>query len=225
MRLQELIDFEPRKSTKTRLGYNDRTLDATDASKIGGGAFGSAYDTKSNKRLNQVTKLGRVAGFDDNSNIVSRSDIRNDGYLSYLKSVQEYNEERSPNPYFPVIHDLKIMKDAHGKLHYRANLEKLVPFFSDKVVQNEELMNSLYERMFGETYSDDRPIADAMALKLTRGLDNPDIITDKKLRSALALINKILETNPKFMDDMHGNNIMWRITGTMPQLVILDPIA
>ncbi len=153
--------------------------------------------------------------------------LKNDGYLTYLKAVQNYNKERKPNPYFPVVHDLKIFKDTDGKIHYRANLEKLIPYTSSKIIENKDLIESLYERMFGETinYNPDTFDVNIIRLKLIRGLDNPMIIADPQLRAALALINEILESNPRFIEDLHTNNLMWRITGTMPQLVLLDPIV
>ncbi len=230
MRLYEIIDFTPRKSQSRNADYISNLDDKTSAKPIGKGAFGTGYQTDSNKRLNQVTKLGRAGGFDDYSQPIQLKDLKNDGYITYLKYIQDYNEEEGKtNPYFPVVHDLKIFKDKDGKIHYRANLEKLIPFTSPKIVGNEDLITSLYEHMFGTTINlegrDIDEIADIIRLKLVRGLDNPMVIADPELRTALACISEILESNSRFVDDLHGNNLMWRITGTMPHLVILDPVA
>ena len=51
MRLYELIDYEPKKSNITAHTNMSRILNKTRGQEVGGGAFGSVYDTQSNKRL------------------------------------------------------------------------------------------------------------------------------------------------------------------------------
>jgi hypothetical protein len=51
-------------------------------------------------------------------------------------------------------------------------------------------------------------------------------IKDPELREALDFISKVQsEGKRKFTMDLHSGNIMWRITGNRPQLVIMDPLA
>ena len=235
MRLRELIDFEPKQSKQGIGDYSRRTQRAIKPKHIGSGSFGAAYATDSPKRLNQITKIGKAAEFDDNSRITPVDKIEKDGYLSWLSMVDYYKKQGSDNPYFPVIHDLKIMKGPDNKLHYRVNMEKLIPFLSPKVLGNEDLMSSLCDNMFGkdiknkEDYEDSSELAeiygDLIRYELRRGLKNAGAVKDEDLREALLVIKDVMNDNPRFTEDLHSGNIMWRITGHIPQLVLVDPIA
>lgn len=220
MKLYELINFDPIKSTTNNIVYNNRLRTDLKSKTLGSGSFGIVHDVGSGKRLNQVTKIGKG----ETINSEPAKDVENDGYLSYLRAVYDSG---SSNPYFPRIHDLKIMRSKTEALTYRVNLEKLVEFNSDKIIGNEDLMQSIYEDMFGDTrirFGDS--ITSAIKSNLEGALMGKfESIKDPELLSALKLIYRVLKSNPGFVADIHSGNIMWRITGTRPQLVIVDPIA
>lgn len=222
MRLYELIDYEPKKSNITAHTNMSRILNKTRGQEVGGGAFGSVYDTQSNKRLNQVTKVGNAGSVMSDK---PAANIKQDGWLSYMQAVHRAQQHGEQNPYFPIMHDLHIRRAANGKLSYSANLQKLIPINSPKLTSNIELMQAVYERMFGvecpfNTWLDIlHKILDN--IKMGENLSDPDLI------SAMKLINSVIDASGDayFIKDMHEGNIMWRLTGTMPHLVIIDPIA
>lgn len=230
MRLYELIDFKPKSSNQSIGTYSSRVQQATKPVHLGTGSFGVAYGTNSPKRLNQITKIGKAASM-PGGRIIPTDEIKNDGYLSWLSTVGEYRKKGSNNPYFPRIDDLKIMKDATGKLHYRVNMEKLYDFRYMPILDNVDLMSSLCNKMFGEDVKNpDHEVgysqyADLIQRNLREGTKHPSEIKDENLKQALSIIRSLLDSNNDFMEDMHSGNIMWRITGTIPQLVIVDPIA
>ncbi len=226
MRLDELINFDP-KSSKHDIGSYGYKLDTkTRAEPVGSGSFGTAYDTKSNKRLNQVTKVGKAATFQKGpTRLAPVKSIEDDGYLAYISAVQKIQQGEHNNPYFPVVHDLKIRKNAEGHLSYKIDLEKLYNFETPKIIESDEVMKALCDRMFAIESPDDG-FADHILYCLRTAKKNPRIIQDENLNDALRLIYEIVEQrNGIYILDLSEGNIMWRITGTIPQLVIIDPIA
>lgn len=228
MRLYELIDFEPKPSNQSAVSYSQRLRKATNPKHVGSGSFGSAYATDSPKRLNQITKIGKAASMPD-GRVIPADKIGDDGYLSWLSMVDHYKKQGADNPYFPIIHDLKIMRGNDGKLHYRVNMERLVPFKTPKILGNEDLMSSLCNNMFGKDIQDRYDILSEyeslITYQLRRGLKNANAVKDEDLREALLVIKDVMNENPEFSEDLHSSNIMWRITGTIPQLVLVDPLA
>ena len=232
MKLYELINFEPKQSSQDRVNYSQKVRAKTNAKSLGAGAFGAAYDINSNKRLNQVTKIGRVGKFNALYDIVDAKTVDEDGYLIYLKEVYELQQGGTHNPYFPRIHDLTIRQNPDGTMMYRVNLEKLYPLYTPKLIDNEDLMKSLCNGMFNLDYElpDNFSVTELIAKKLNIcGKYNGKAIRDPNLNQALTIIHRLIQegnTNGGRLSlDLHGGNIMWRITGTMPQLVLLDPIA
>lgn len=217
MRLYELIDFEPKKSKQTRWSQDYKTASGTKSKELGQGSFGTAYDIDSPKRLNQVTKVGQGGNLRD----AGVDNIAEDGYLMYLKCVYDYEQAGNSNPYFPRIHDLKIRKNEHdGAISYRANIEKLYEYETEKIEGNEDLMLAMYDHMFHRT--DDHPDI-IHALNMVR-YGKHNIIKDPELKEAIIIIDGIIEKG-NFSCDLYPQNLMWRITGTMPHLVFTDPIA
>jgi hypothetical protein len=50
-------------------------------------------------------------------------------------------------------------------------------------------------------------------------------IQDPLLRQALRVVRAIKSRSKKYVSvDIHSSNIMWRLAGTMPQLVLTDPL-
>ena len=222
MRLYEIISFEPKSSNQNRYSYTDR-LKKAGAAELGGGCFGQALQGKSGKRLNQIAKVGRagtISTMTDNP--------KEDAYLSYIRAVQDFEENGGHNLYFPKIHDLKILKTKDDTIDYRANIEKLVNFHSPRIVENEDLMKSLYQYMFKTQESPYGGNAEQMIDNMRWALKSYsfDRIRDPKLVEALKLIADVRDNGPRtFNEDFHSGNFMWRITGTMPHLVILDPLS
>lgn len=222
MKLYELIDFEPKLSKHSALDNKDRIRKNTGADQVGNGVFGTAFDTQSNKRLNQVTKVGKTGSI-MTGKVATK--VEEDGWLVWMQAVHRAQQRGDHNPYFPIMDDLHIRKDKNGLLSYTANLHKLLPFETEKLTSNMDLMVSLREHMFGPTdieFSDGR---DAMHNILFH-LNQTSSAVDRNLAAALNMVDQIIYTSREdLIKDIHRGNVMWRITGTMPQLVIVDPIA
>jgi hypothetical protein len=188
---------------------------------LGSGVFGTAYDIGSNKRLNQVTKVGRTG--DPDSKKSTATEVEQDGFLVYLKSIQ-----RSNNPYFPEIHDLKITRSTEDStLSYVVNMRRLIPFYSEKIAGNDDLMRSLYSDMFyGQEYGyyNPRNPAGSILKTLEQASKMPELVKDERLGAALKVIST-LASKYDFNTDLHAGNVMWKITGNRPQLILLDPLA
>ena len=222
MKLYELIDFTPKLSKHDASDNRNRLRKNTNADSVGSGAFGTAYDTKSNKRLNQVTKIGRTGSI-MTGKVATR--VEEDGWLAWMQAVHRAQKRGENNPYFPIMDDLHIRKDKDGVLSYTANLHKLLPFHTEKLTSNIDLMASLREHMFGPTdikFSDGRDAAQNILFHLNQ----TSSAVDRDLAAALNMVDQLIYTSSDdFMKDIHSGNVMWRMTGTMPQLVIVDPIA
>ncbi len=220
MRLYELIDFNPKKSNKFNVDYKNKVEKNWNTNIKGQGSFGTVYNTGSQKRLNQVIKVGTAAQLIDGK-MLKVADLQKDGYLTYLYNIDKSGKG---NPYFPVVHDLKVMRDPNGNIHYRANIEKLIDFQSQLIIKNAELMEALTDSMFGYSYTGDQP-ALFIIKRLEAAYRDPSLVKDPKLSAALDLIANVVSSNPSFIYDMYSSNVMWRMTGNIPQLVLSDPIA
>lgn len=209
MKIFEVIDFEPRKTTQSVSNnirpskINNINLNDTNA-----GSYSSVYMPSSQKRLNQIIKISKKHKFDN-------------AYVLYLKMIDDFNKNGGNNPYFPVIHDLKIYHDDKDNLQFNVKMERLFRFQNLKIYDNEDLINSLKEMMFGST---DESIHTYLVEYLySEGTEG--FIKDKKLKQALDMIIRLKINNDEINYDLHKGNLMWRITGNMPQLVITDPLA
>jgi hypothetical protein len=226
MKLYELIDFEPKQSKHGAHDAKNKITTKTNAKFIGAGAFGAAYDTQSNKRLNQITKVGRTGGIMTGKHAQR---VEQDGWLAYMHAVHNAQQHGKNNPYFPLMDDLRIRKDAKGELTYSANLHKLIPLDTAKLTSNIELMKSVYERMFGTEcpYNEWDLIRESMI----NNLQSSNNLADPALKTVMNMIDSIIDrsgggnSDSELIKDIHKGNVMWRMTGTMLQLVIVDPIA
>lgn len=215
MRLDEISsdDFIPKDSIfgkYKRIGRLKKIPGTQDPS---GGRHSRILDVPGTKRLNQVVKVASTGPI---QTMKDAKDISEDGYLSYIKAVYDYEQKGGQNPYFPRIHNLKIYKN-NGKISYRANIEKLIKYadLNDKLT-----LMSLSEHMF---FVVTPQIAVVIELAIETGIYNN--IKDEKLIEAIKMIRKIIDSYEPFYNDATSYNLMWRITGNMPQLVILDPIG
>lgn len=220
MKLYELFSLDPKNTNRDLDSHNNKSF-WTDHDNIGQGAFSKVKKFNSPKRLNQVKKTGRAANFTGGK--LTDTNQETDGYLSYIKMVSK----NPNNPYFPKVHKLQVKKGPDGKIYYDADLEKLLPYNTPKIIDNYDLMNSLKEYMFDFSKSINSMLEEySLADLMSYSLNNPQIIRDQNLDDALEKIREIISnSNGLLGDDVSYQNMMWRITGNMPQLVITDPIA
>ena len=210
MKIYEVIDFEPH-DTNRPLYRSSHNIQNKGYMSLGNpGAFGDAfYNPNLPKRLNQVVKVGMAGKLIKGKDLIEPvKNIENDGYLYWIKATRHLN-----NRFVPVVHDLRISRGKDGNLSYVIKLEKLYKYIEIDYEVNDHIGSMLFKN-----YNHD--IIDSLHLSLTY----PEIILNNELKQAIRFIQYIAKKK-NFKIDMHMGNIMWRITGTMPQLVIVDPLA
>jgi len=221
MKLYELISFDPVQTKRSTSDFMNKFRDRPEFKDIGVGSFGRAMQVDRPKRLNQITKIG-VAGKIGRKGIDKVDDPSKDGYLSYLKMVHKIEQDGGYNPYFPRIESLRIKKSKNGEIHYHTDLEKLYPYKTSKIIQNQELMSSLKDEMFHITKHNEDYDLSMLVMVACDG--ERSWIKDPELAKAVSLIDKVAAKG-HFRWDMGTNNMMWRITGNRPQIVITDPLV
>lgn len=224
MRLFELIDYEIKDTDRSYKNTKDKVVSVSDP--LGSGHFSKVYKHDSPKRLNQVTKVGK-AGSVGIGSPKRTDDLTKDGYLSYITMVNEFQKSGGQNPFFPNINKLKIYRDDEG-LHYTINLEKLYDIKTPKIFNNHELMNSMKEELLNvEEFKWMEDINLASCFLYVTDMPTRDMIDaakDESLKEALKLIDDVKRKHGLEWD-LGPQNVMWRMTGTRPQVVITDPLA
>jgi hypothetical protein len=216
MRLFEIINFEPKNTNQTHQQRVSRASDKSNSVNQGIGHFARVDKYDSPKRLNQVRKSG-VAGQIGCSRPHPVKDPSEDGYLSYIKMVVEDN---SQNPYFPRVYNVKTFRSPEGDIYYDVDLEKLVEF--NRLKNNTELFNSIKEHLFKDSPSVEENTLDYLLMNAAEG--QRFFIKDPVLLDAMNKIDQVAKTHYHNWD-LSQSNMMWRMTGTMPQLVLTDPLA
>lgn len=235
MRLFELINFEPKDSPRDAKHRSNRVI--TPSSKIiGKGHFATAHEYNSEKRQGEIRKQGR-AGKPGSRKAGPKptGKITGDAYLSYLKMIYDFEQKGGQNPFFPVITNLSIFRAMDGTLDYKADLQKLVELTSDKISDNEPVMKHVFKSLFNDDQRPseyDRGELDALSImrELRIGImdgipnGNFDLIRNPDLKSALSMTRDLAKKH-RFTWDIHAGNLMWRITGNIPQLVLTDILS
>jgi hypothetical protein len=161
---------------------------------------------------------------------VTRLGPKKDGAGFYLKAVHQAGLHN--NPYLPR---LLARPKVSGNVQ-TAVIERLLPFNTPKIAGNRELMMSLWDNWFkyqppghllnatDKVFA--REIGDSVSMILNDAVSRGQYasIKDDDLIAALQFIQQLMEQH-KLEEDIHSENIMWRMTGNMPQMVITDPLT
>lgn len=172
---------------------------------------------------------------DDNHDRVIRVALSNDPHSIFVDAAM-----RSRNPYLPKF----FSKTATTHEHH-VTMERLYPF-ADYRIATHEIIQSQLRRWFIASVA--RELLDEINLDISEyGEENADkmagaqvarvfgdvmdgtlplsVIADEQLQAAIVLVQKVLRDNPNLAHDMYWFNMMWRMTGSMPHLVITDPVT
>jgi hypothetical protein len=210
-------------------------LDAyADTTPMGHGANSFVYKADDEQQLNTVQRVSSIRKGDD------------EGYHAYAQFLID-NPKLKSNPYFPKIHAVDKYDDTEIAEY---TIEHLYPFNSPKI-GHEDMLMAVCRKMFTPKAVDEvkemaeedrdrykhmdpsnhifnaiaRTISGCVAMD-TRFTERnlATHIKDPKLAEAIRVISQVMASNRRAGKDMHAGNYMWRITGTMPQLVITDPL-
>lgn len=239
MLLKEIAPMPPVKDVKLTRQQTLNRLEKAGGIHLGGGSFGDVY------AFDKPTKANTVFKYFSLSN-------ENDGYLAFLRTFI-HDQRRLNNPYLPRIYSLKLFKEPMDpdsesenekkeQLFGRVEMERLVEI-EDPRFLDVNLLKSLYEQMFygsipsirsRQTQEDkDAVLANNILLEIVHNIkralraDDPSAlikIKDPDLKNAIRYIKTAAARFSSYVD-LHPGNVMWRITGTRPQLVITDPLV
>jgi hypothetical protein len=117
------------------------------------------------------------------------------------------------NPFFPRIYKAKIYKDEENLYALRVEMEKLISLYDPKMIDTAPHIFRQLGLSFGSHDRNDwnNP---AYVKDVIESTNNP------KFAEALRILSPYFQ---KFSSDLHKKNMMVRLTGSGPQLVITDP--
>jgi len=148
---------------------------------------------------------------------------RNDSYVNFIRLITEHQN----NPFFPRIYSAKMHKmpdSAETSMSYRLIMvmEKL------HELDDERLMDAAEENLvrlgIPPEYIRDANNSDKMSVFFAspeRRRDLAQNTNNPQFKEAIELLEPYFEA---FGQDMHSGNAMIRLTGSGPQIVIIDPL-
>lgn len=164
--------------------------------------------------------VGRKEDPHEMDNIERISD-EEDGTALYLKTIAE-TPELAKNPFFPRVRQQRTENGVTTAI-----VERLVPFTSDKM-NSIPMLQAVWEDLFNAELPPDDELYEELTKRIEYtlrknriGQEIRDDIKNPQFKQAI----EWLHTNRLGTADLHDGNIMWRITGNRPQLVITDPFS
>jgi hypothetical protein len=182
---------------------------------VGSGMSAYVYKNNNSDELNQVSRLSAKA----------------DPTSKYLMLIHG-NAELQNNPFLPRVREIK----NPSKKTVDIQMERLYPMLTPLLVDDEDqlMLQAVWDRYlaapypigFGRDAITPKDVIIALVNKIhTAVLENHyRYIKDSDLVLALKFIREFMLKHSGH-PDIHYKNVMWRITGSMPQLVITDPLS
>lgn len=178
---------------------------------VGAGLNAYVHKTDNQHSLDQVH---RTANPDEGTNV----------YLNFLRTHPKlYN-----NTFFPRVKDMRT--SSHDTV--TMDIERLHPFTTPGLGDNIKLLTSLWQQYFrwrlpGRARTNDEEYIDDLRWSFLQNLrdavSSGSGVIDPQLMQAHHVISHIKYKYHQTVD-IHANNIIWRLTGVGPQLVITDPL-
>lgn len=203
------------------------TKKQTDTSRFKDARDRGVRDDYTDRGVKTAGYYGKVVSTGDPHTVNKRnfvaSDKDNDGYLTYIRAIVD-NKLYETNPYAPRVYDIKTIEDSRGMLKFDIKLETLHPLDNIEHDILWMLMDKIVDRSIAQTYdrySSPRITIGVVLRELCKGKLKT---TDRHLNEICELIRNVIKNNPNLELDMHGGNIMVRMS-PYPQLVITDPIS
>lgn len=149
---------------------------------------------------------------------VERISTEQDGNAIFLAAIHDTPQIQA-NPFLPRVRARRTV-DGFAFIV----VERLQPFTSERIM-HEEWFSSWWEQHMliplGDHYYPD------LESIFYEAIEHEDVarktIRDPQLHQALKFIRAVSERFTLTVD-IHDANMMWRVTGTMPQLVFTDPL-
>lgn len=223
MKLVEIYDFNDsylnKRGPKSVAAAAREMIKRPDHEPVGSGASAYVGRSTSPSEMDRVERVGP----------------KKDPTAVYLAAISK-DPSAYDNPYLPRV----LQKPRTSGNVQAVQMERLYPFDTPKIAGNVPLMLSLWKYWFSEPIPPSLQLCDAdspddfaktfaefVAFAIDRAIDHGavDEIRDPALVKAIQFIRRLMAKGAGYTADVHYANIMWRITGTMPQLVITDPLT
>lgn len=220
MRLNEI-----EKELKVRSGpglraSQKKALAVPGAEKLGSGFYGKTYTVPGD--VEKVVKYSRLQGrsWDD------------DGYYRYVTGLRDAKRVSRNNPFLPQIYSVKRLKSPRGIPYLETVMEKLYSFDS----LSDDQAKDVLEKLAGEHLSTEikpfgnwkKTLVDVVK-QFVVFPDNEVEVEDKTFyinnKEFINAVVILLKYSADFKPDIHGGNLMFRMTPTGPQLVLSDPLS
>jgi hypothetical protein len=173
---------------------------------MGQGTQGKAYLHPS--RPNSIIKTADV------------EDPETDSYVDFIKLSMKHQN----NPFFPKIYNAKIVANKDN-IQYPytliVNMEKLQPLRDSKV---SDVAKEMLERLGFPHHVAQIPDRDHLFYYMNSSSNRAELANNTKnpqFKEALELLEPYIKY---FHHDLHADNLMVRLTGSGPQIVIIDPL-
>ena len=165
----------------------------------------------------------------DPNKVIKTSEIyhenpEKDEYVQFIKLILDHQD----NPFFPRIHKAKLVYNNRTDTYELvAVMEKLVSLRNEKIRDVAEHLFNQMDIKVEDAVVHERDKEDFRWLfdwfkdpenrkKIVQHSKNP------QFKQAMKLLEPYIQ---KYGQDLHGGNIMVRLTGHGPQLVIIDPFS
>lgn len=176
-----------------------------------------------------------------NPHMINKINTAQDNAYSLFIKFLTNNENAKDNIHFPRIHEIKkfTKNGNHSVIQYV--MEKLhmtlYDYIRDDLDNLEMLCNIYLKDSIAEKYTELKNDKKKLTLFLRQNYSipvpfvqdilNPENIKLESFKEALYILKGFLKQATKIGHrvDLHGNNLMVRLTNTGPQIVIIDPVS
>jgi hypothetical protein len=205
-------DYVPKNAIKLMHSAIRKAREVPGHEHVGTGANAYVYKNTSPQSMDSVNRISSIK----------------DPTSKYLQTIANTPDLHN-NPFLPRIHEVRSL----SKRTREVQMEKLYPLNLKALTEDKEqrLLRSIWEQYLNEDYDRNNAyltpfeVMNNLAMHIHMALKNANYsrIKDEQLIEALEFIRQFVGEEAK--PDIHGGNLMWRITGNMPHLVITDPLA
>ena len=199
----KIEDLHPERRAAITRREEERARATKKTQAVGAGAAAYVHAPTDERQLNKVHRVTH----------------QGEATAVYLNKIAK-SRIASANPFFPKVY---ATRTKSGTVTH--TIERLVPF--NTIAKNTELLESLREQYFDRDLMYRAAPEDFVnAIRLV--FRKPEYAKDPMLKQAVEFIihlkQELKDRGQEATVDIHVGNIMWRLTGNIPQLVITDPI-
>lgn len=153
----------------------------------------------------------------------------NDPYIDFIKVVLKHQD----NPFFPRIYSAKkYHRDEDDNIAIILQLEKLYPLNHPKIVHGTpHILKQLGIKITPDDLEDEgignwlpARYVDKIGTMFSTPSNREELVYNSKNPKFIEAMNILEPYFRKWGADLHGNNLLFRITSIGPQPVIIDPL-